>query len=100
MVATASDLTGYFFVGYEGHWSEKIAYDASADDMASALAGVPAVGDVTVRYTQVEHALVVRNVNAVSFEDLEISLANIEATSFTGKALAPVEPQKHVVFSS
>lgn len=49
VVAAASDLSGYFFAGYEGHWSEKIAYDAGADDMASALAGIPAVGDVTVR---------------------------------------------------
>lgn len=47
-VSTASDLGGYFFVGYEGHWSEKIAYDASADDMASALSGIPAVGEVAV----------------------------------------------------
>lgn len=48
VVATASDLSGYFFVGFEGHWSEKIAYDASADDVASALAGIPAVGEVNV----------------------------------------------------
>ena len=44
--------------------------------MASALAGIPAVGDVTVRYTQVVHALrlllglVVQNVTTVNFEDL------------------------------
>lgn len=57
VVAAASDLSGYFFVGYEGHWSDKVAYDASADDMASALAGIPAVGDVTVRQIQAEHAL-------------------------------------------
>lgn len=46
--ATASDLDGYFFIGFEGHWSEKIAYDATSDDMASALAGIPAVGEVEV----------------------------------------------------
>lgn len=47
-VAAASDLSGYFFVGYEGHWSEKINHDATADEMASALAGIPAVRNVEV----------------------------------------------------
>lgn len=47
-VAAASDLEGYFFVGYEGHWSEKINHDAHSDKMASALAGIPAVGEVLV----------------------------------------------------
>lgn len=47
--AAASDLDGYFFVGFEGHWSEKVAYDATAEEMASALAGIPAVGEVEVR---------------------------------------------------
>lgn len=47
-VGTASDLSGYFFVGFEGHWSEKIAYDASSDDVASALSGIPAIGQVNV----------------------------------------------------
>lgn len=47
--ATASDLDGYFFVGFEGHWSERVAYDATADEMASALAGIPAVGQVQVK---------------------------------------------------
>lgn len=46
--ATASDLDGYFVVGFEGHWSEKINHDATAADMAAALAGIPAVGDVEV----------------------------------------------------
>lgn len=91
VVAAASDLSGYFFVGYEGHWSEKIAYDASADDMASALVGIPAVGDVTVRCTQVKHALwlrlalfIVQNVNAVNLEDLEISIIIIGAPVIPG----------------
>lgn len=48
-VARASDLHGYFFVAFEGHWSEKIAHDASAGEMASALAGIPTLGDVEVR---------------------------------------------------
>lgn len=48
-VARASDLGGYFFVGFEGHWSEKVAHDANADEMASALAGIPTVGQVNVR---------------------------------------------------
>lgn len=47
--AAASDLDGYFFVGFEGHWSEKIAHDATADEMASALAGIPAAGEVEVK---------------------------------------------------
>ena len=47
--AAASDLDGYFVVGLEGHWSEKINHDATAEDMASALAGIPAVGEVEVR---------------------------------------------------
>lgn len=83
-------MSGYFFVGYEGHWSEKVAYDASADDMTSALAGIPAVGDVTVRCTQVEYDLrlrlalfIVPNVNAVNLEDLEISNIIIGATSYS-----------------
>ena len=95
-IAAASDLSGYFFVGYEGHWSEKIAYDASADDMAAALAGIPAVGDVTVRYKQTEHALrfllalvVVLNVNVVNVEDLDISFFTIGATNYAGRTLAP-----------
>lgn len=46
--ATASDLDGYFVVGFEGHWSERINHDATADEVASALAGIPAVGDVEV----------------------------------------------------
>lgn len=46
--AAASDLDGYFFVGFEGHWSEKIAYDATSEEMASALAGIPAAGEVEV----------------------------------------------------
>lgn len=46
--AMASDLDGYFVVGFEGHWSEKVNYDATADEMASALAGIPAVGEVEV----------------------------------------------------
>lgn len=48
IAAAASDLYGYFFVGFEGHWSERIAHDATADDMASALAGIPAIGEVEV----------------------------------------------------
>lgn len=48
MAAAASDLDGYFVIGFEGHWSEKINHDATADEMASALAGIPAVGDVEV----------------------------------------------------
>lgn len=47
-VARASDLSGYFFVGFEGHWSEKIAYDTSAETLASALAGIPSLGEVNV----------------------------------------------------
>lgn len=47
--AAASDLDGYFVVGLEGHWSEKVEHDATAEDMASALAGIPAVGAVEVR---------------------------------------------------
>lgn len=50
-MATASDLSGYFFVGFEGHWSEKISYDASADDVVSALAGIPTVGQINVSMT-------------------------------------------------
>ena len=46
--AVASDLDGYFVVGFEGHWSEKVYYDATADEMVSALAGIPAVGEVEV----------------------------------------------------
>ncbi len=46
--AAASDLDGYFVVGLEGHWSEKIEHDATAEDMALALAGIPAVGEVEV----------------------------------------------------
>lgn len=53
MSASASDFSGYFFIGYEGHWSEKIVHDASADDVASALAGIPAVGAVTVRKEEI-----------------------------------------------
>ena len=48
VAATASDLDGSFVVGFEGHWSEKINHDATAAEVASALAGIPAVGDVEV----------------------------------------------------
>lgn len=47
--AAASDMDGYFFVGFEGHWSEKVAHGATADEMASALAGIQGIGEVEVR---------------------------------------------------
>lgn len=60
VASAAHDLGGYFFVGYEGHWSEKIAFDAAADDMASALAGIPAVGDVKASRHQIITKTIVR----------------------------------------
>ncbi|CAM9203585.1 unnamed protein product, partial [Choristocarpus tenellus] len=48
VVAGADDLGGYYFVGFEGHWSEKIDWDADKSAMTTALMGIPTLGAVEV----------------------------------------------------
>lgn len=88
--ATASDLDGYFFIGFEGHWSERVAYDATADEMASALAGIPAVGHVQVKESALMLVLVLALVLVLTLLSVLGLGSELGLVPFPGRIVEPV----------